>query len=353
MSVQHLPKKQHGAPWLLSGETYTPATRTPWGGRYIVETLRPDAQVAGVVGEAWEFSVEPDFPSRLRDGGLLSDRIKAAPAAALGDAYPERTNTALLVKLLDAKDNLSVQIHPSDDYAGLGPGESGKPESWYVLAHTEGAGLYIGLSEEATRDDIQAALESGADLRPMMHFVPVQVGDFFVIDAGTLHAVGAGCTLVEPQRVVPGSRGLTYRYWDWGRRYDDAGRLDANGQPRALHVRDALAVTDWDGPRADALLERIRLRTGAPQLDHAAHVTPLAGPGGLAFDALRVSRLAGTGALKLDDWRRIRALTVLEGDIAFEDGTTLGTGESAALPASLGGATVELNAASAILSAAL
>ncbi|MFW5920995.1 MAG: class I mannose-6-phosphate isomerase, partial [Polyangiales bacterium] len=271
-------------PLLLRADNFTPPTRTPWGGTRILSRykadapLDPDRAAYPVVGESWEISVEPDFPSRIDGTGeLLSDVVGS---------------TALLVKLLDAAEPLSVQIHPSDDYEALAQDESGKPESWYVLEAEPGAGLYLGLREGVDRERMREALESEADVSELLGFVPVATGDFFVIDAGTAHAIGPGITLVEPQRVLPGRRGLTYRYWDWNRHYDETGRPDDHGKPRTLHVREALDVTAWDAPREDALLERIRLRAGAPDTGGAPRREPLGGPEGpVRFDPLRVERL--------------------------------------------------------------
>src|SRR5690606_7976392 len=156
-----------------------------------------------------------------------------------------RTGTALLVKLIDTSEPLSVQIHPSNEYPGLSAGECGKPESWYIVAREPGAGLYLGFQRGTTEHDGRAALSGERSLRELLRFVPVEPGDFFVIDAGTPHAIGEGLTLVEPQHVVPGQRGITYRYWDWDRRYDAAGKADPQGSPRPLHVEHALRVTDF------------------------------------------------------------------------------------------------------------
>ncbi|MCA9530843.1 MAG: class I mannose-6-phosphate isomerase, partial [Myxococcales bacterium] len=259
-------------PLLLAPAPCTDPERTPWGGRRIVErygrTVPRDVPDDAPVGESWELSVTPDFPSRLDDGRLLSEVLASDPAQLLG-AEAARGGTALLVKLLDAAQALSVQIHPRDDYSGLGDAESGKPESWYVLDRAPGAGLYLGLRRGVDEGSLRAAITAGADASALLSFVPVEPGDFFVIDAGTAHAIGPGVTLVEPQRVVPGRRGVTYRYWDWNRRYDAAGRpVDADapdGRARTLHLEHALAVTDWDAPREAALLASARCAAGAPR----------------------------------------------------------------------------------------
>mgnify|MGYP002378989546 CR=1 FL=1 len=343
-------------PLRLRPDNFTPPSRTPWGGTRIVERYKSSVAAAGLamggttslattapatahpatrmqVGESWELGVEPDFPSRLVDGRTLAEVIAEDPEGLVGD---EGESTALLVKLLDAAEPLSVQIHPADDDPALAPDESGKPESWYVLDADPGAGLYLGLADDADEPTMRAAIEGGDDVSKLLRFVPVAPGDFFVLEAGTPHAIGAGLTLVEPQRVMPGRRGLTYRYWDWNRRYDASGKADPNGSPRALHVDRALAVTAWDRCRGDAWLDSIRVRAGAPS--HDAQWDELTTK--VRFPWLGVARISGTGELALPELGRLRALTVVDGTVTVEGegfAETFGRGETAALPAALTG----------------
>lgn len=312
---------------LLCADNFTPQTRTPWGGTRIraLKHMTP-----GLVGESWELSVEPSFPSRCADGELLADRIARAPEAWLGREV-SRAGTGLLVKLLDAADELSVQIHPRDDYPALAADESGKPECWYVVERDPGAGLYIGLAPGVDEAAMRRALETG-DVARLLAFVPVEPGDFFSIDAGTPHCIGRGVMLVEPQRVLPGKRGVTYRYWDWNRRYDAQGHLDPNGEPRALHREHALAVTEWDRRALP------RVRAGAPDIEGAASIEKLGG------GALDVWRLTGTGTIALPGAGSLRALTVLEGT------AIAGAGRTLAIAARFAGE-IRLERACAILSA--
>jgi hypothetical protein len=321
-----VPDQKNG--WLLAPDNFTGPARTPWGGTRI-RALK--GMAAGQVGESWELSVEPSFPSRFAGGELLSDRIARAPRDWLG-AELERGSTALLVKLLDAADELSVQIHPRDDYEGLAPGESGKPECWYVVERDPGACLYIGLRPSVDAAAMSRALDGG-DVPALLERVVVEPGDFFVIDAGTPHCIGRGVLLVEPQRVLPGRRGVTYRYWDWDRRYDTNGQLDPSGAPRELHRAHALAVTEWDRPRVEPV------RAGAAQIQRAAHVEAL-GRG-----ALDVWRIAGTGPVTLPSPGRLRSLTILEGTI---EGAS--AGRTFAIPAVFDGV-VTLDRACAIVAA--
>lgn len=340
-------------PLLLQPDNFTPPSRTPWGGRRIATELKTSAtlNVHGPVGEAWEFSVEPDFPSRLLDGPTLDEVLRAGPAllgreVALG-------STALLVKLIDAADDLSVQIHPTDADPHLAPNESGKPESWYIIDAEPGAGLYLGFRDGVSRQDVESALDEDAQLDILMSFVPVAPGDVYLIEPQTPHAIGKGVLLLEPQRVWPGKRGVTYRYWDWNRKYDATGRFDPAGEPRELHRRRALDVTDWEGRRGHALLRRVLHRAGPAPIGGAASLEVLmseAGP--LRSDVFRLQRLAGSGGFELGADDRLRALTVLNGRLALRYGGRvweLPCGQTAALPACLGTVHVELHGAHAML----
>jgi mannose-6-phosphate isomerase len=342
------------APALLHPHNFTPRARTPWGGTRLAARYKPEVgDAAQPIGESWELSSGPEFPASLEDGTPLAAWIARNPEQALG-GEPRRgaPGTALLVKLLDTAEALSVQIHPSDDYGGLLPGECGKPESWYVVEREPGAGLYLGFRRGTTEREVRAALRGEGSLLPLLRFVPVEPGDFFLIDAGTPHAIGPGLLLVEPQHVTPGKRGVTYRYWDWDRRYDATGRSSSDGTPRELHVEHALSVTRWESVQADDFVARIRIRGGLPDAAGAATLLPLCGPvsvGGLVSNWLAVHRLSGTGIAPLPSLPRLCALTVLEGQVRI--GTLcVERGRTAVVPASMAEAEVELSAAHAIVS---
>ena len=341
-------------PLLLRGDNFTPPQRTPWGGRRIVERLKSEELPgpSGPVGEAWELSVEPDFPSRLDDGPLLDEVLRAEPAL-LGREAP-LGSTALLVKLVDAADDLSLQIHPADGDPHLAPDESGKPEAWYIVDAEPGAGLYLGFREGVSREEVRARIDAGGRLDELMSFVPVNAGDLFLIEPGTAHAIGKGVLLLEPQRVTPGKRGITYRYWDWNRRYDEDGRLSPTGSPRALHLERALAVTNWEGPRGQALVDRIRYPSGTPQTRDSASVETLVSQTGpLPSESFFLRRLAGSGHVELPVEDRLRALTILEGSATLahgEEHIEVRRGRTAAIPAGLDIVGVDLDGAHAILS---
>jgi mannose-6-phosphate isomerase class I len=339
---------------LLRPDNFTPPTRTPWGGTRLARHYKAGWVARGelpVIGESWELSVEPDFPGQLEDGRSLDAYIAEQPSEVLGEeAKRGRKSTALLVKLIDTDEPLSVQIHPSDDYAGLAGDECGKPESWYVVDREPGAGLYLGFQRGTQLEQVRAALDAGASLESLLRFVPVEPGDFFVIDAGTPHAIGRGLTLVEPQHVCPGQRGVTYRYWDWNRRYDASGRPHPQGQGRTLHIEHALAVTRWREVQDDGFIDSIRVRTPVPALAGPAELTPLAGPGGLQSPFLNVARLTGTGRCNLPAPGFLQGITVLAGSVTVGS-LDIGRGRSAVVPACLGGSELVLQGAHAIVTA--
>lgn len=319
------------SPLVLRADNWTPPERTPWGGRAIAERwkaglpLPADKAAWPAIGESWELSFDPAFPSRDAAGDTLAAHIARDPEGWLGpDPVVATRARSLLVKLLDAADALSVQVHPNDDDPALGPGESGKPEAWVVLARAPGAGLWLGLADDVSADDLSAAIDTGDTERVAraLNFVPVEVGDAFVIDAGTVHAIGPGITLLEPQLVHPGRTGVTYRFWDWGRRFDAAGRPDPNGRARALHRDRSFAVTAWDAPRGAAFVARCR-RTPRRLDAHREHL--------LDIGRARLERHVGSGEAPLEG-AGLRAIFVAAGRVSVE-GVIATRGQTLVVPA--------------------
>lgn len=348
-------------PLLLDPANFTPRSRTPWGGPRLPALKAPHVtgEIDARIGESWEISVEPDFPSRVAGGPLLADVIARAPEAWLGEGRAME----LLVKLLDAAAPLSVQIHPHDGDPALAPDESGKPEAWYVVDHEEGAGVFLGLEEGVDEVTLRSAIERGDDVSGLLRFHPVEKGDFFLVEPGVPHAVGAGVFLVEPQRVQPGRRGITYRYWDWNRRYDDRGRESPDGRPRELHLERALAVTDFSRPRGEEFDRQVKRSLGAPSPGDV-RFEPLAGfEGGIASSDLLVARISGSGVTRLPSLGTLIGITVVRGsvaslgeDVTLVDGElrgerVIGAGRSAVFPAELGEHSLFLSNAEAIVSA--
>ncbi len=199
-----------------------------WGGTKLAERYGKTANCTPVA-ESWELSFHKDGETRLSDGRTLRE---ALTPAELGTACADFPFFPMLIKFIDAKQNLSVQVHPSDEYALANENSFGKTEMWYVVEADAGAGLYVGFSRDVTRAEYEQAIADGT-LCELLNFYPVQKGDCYFIPAGTIHAIGAGCVICEIQQ----NSNLTYRVFDYG-------RVGADGKPRELHVEKALAVTN-------------------------------------------------------------------------------------------------------------
>lgn len=140
-----------------------------------------------------------------------------------------------LVKLIDTKSPLSVQVHPDDEYAGRYEKSTGKSECWYILEAKKDSKIYLGLRPGVGYKDIEQLLKAEGDLSKLMRCYSPRPGDFFTVPAGTIHAIGDGIILAEVQQ----PSGVTYRFWDWG-------RVGLDGRPRPLHLRQAFDVLNLE-----------------------------------------------------------------------------------------------------------
>lgn len=204
-----------------------------WGGRKLADDFGyeiPD----GPIGECWAISAHPNGDCAISggawDGMRLSelwDQHRELFGGVEGDRFP------LLVKIIDAKDNLSVQVHPDDAYAAEHEnGSLGKRECWYVLAADEGTQIVIG-QRAHDRAELASMIDEGR-WDDMLNLVPCHVGDFFPIEPGTVHAIQGGTLILETQQ----SSDVTYRVYDYDRVGDD-------GKPRELHIQQSLDVVDY------------------------------------------------------------------------------------------------------------
>ena len=201
-----------------------------WGGQYFQKFGKSDLDV---VSELWELAVRENEKSLIvsgeNQGKALKDVLTEQDIGERGKEFPY---FPLLIKLIDAKENLSVQVHPSDDYALKNENSFGKCEMWYIIDAEEGAGLYVGLNKDYTKEELAEKLNNGT-LLDAMNFFEVKPGDYFVITPGTMHAIGKGVRLLEIQQ----NSDLTYRLYDYN-------RVDKNGNPRELHIEKGLKVID-------------------------------------------------------------------------------------------------------------
>lgn len=187
------------------------------------------------VAESWELSCHKDGASVVADGEdkgfTLAEYIDKHGKAVLGTDCEKFENFPILIKLIDAKDNLSVQVHPDNEYALRVEGEYGKTEMWYIVDCDEGATLLYGFKHEISKEEFAERIADNT-LLEVTNAVPVKKGDVFFIQAGTLHAIGKGILIAEIQQ----NSNTTYRIYDYG-------RVGKDGKPRELHVEKAKDVT--------------------------------------------------------------------------------------------------------------
>jgi mannose-6-phosphate isomerase len=181
----------------------------PWGGTWLGRRYGSSK----TIGEAWLLSTLKEGQSQI-DGRPLREVV--------GDLK-------FVVKIIDTAQPLSVQVHPNDEWASKLEHSRGKTECWLILDAKPGAGVYMGLAEGVSGEEFAAALAGGRSVETLVRFYPVQRGDFIVVPAGTIHAIGAGVTLLEVQQ----ASGITYRLWDWDR------------PGRELHIDKGLQVASF------------------------------------------------------------------------------------------------------------
>ncbi len=212
-----------------------------WGGTRLRDEFGKECDLERIA-ESWELSCHPAGPSTIMNSinkrQTLKEYLEQDWAARVGEGASRFSGFPVLIKLIDACQDLSVQVHPDDRYAREHEnGENGKTECWYIVDCDEGAALAYGFNRELTKDEFRAAIKNGT-LLDYVQLVPVHKGDVFFIEAGTLHAIGAGILIAEIQQ----NSNLTYRIYD----YD---RVGADGKPRELHIDKAVDVTKtWAAP---------------------------------------------------------------------------------------------------------
>ena len=212
----------------------TGVVRSPiWGGVRLPKEWKKGTDCE-TVGESWELTVRDDGESRVENGALagtlLRDVLRAHRDEVLGESTGDADSFPLLIKLIDAADRLSVQVHPDDDYAARVENDRGKTEMWYIVEAEEGAEIICGLREGIDRAALSAAIDEGC-VESVLRHVPVHAGESYFIPAGVPHAIGKGILIAEIQQNCD----LTYRVYDYDRR-------DKNGNLRELHVKKALDV---------------------------------------------------------------------------------------------------------------
>ena len=279
-------------PFKLSYVTKSPI----WGGRRLLDQWGKKSE-SQTIGESWELTVRANEKSVILNGAhagkTLESVIEAYGGNLIATDFSERV-FPLLVKLIDAGDVLSVQVHPDNDYAKRVENDRGKTEMWYIVEAEEGAELICGLKEGATEADFAKAVEAGDPLSALNR-IPVHAGECYFIPSGMPHAIGKGILIAEIQQNCD----LTYRVYDFDRR-------QADGSLRELHVEKALDVVR---AFSDEEVEALR---------YARRSDTLVGGDILAdCEYFRVEKLMVEGDRQLPDSAVMRHVLCLEGEGSF------------------------------------
>lgn len=288
---------------------------TPWGGDAL--SMLGKAIPDDTTGEALEVSALPGRESVVANGELAGRTFTQAIEAWGRDLTGCEGEFPLLLKLIDAKDRLSVQVHPDDAYAGAHEGgKLGKTEAWLVVSAAPGTRMVYGVNAK-DKDELRAMVEAGR-LEEALNWVNVQPGDVYYIPHGMIHALGAGMVVYEIQQ----SSDVTYRFWDWG-------RVGKDGKPRALHTEDALAVSRPELSKTGKLPGATVICEGGSSTAYISDAN---------FELWRLN-VAGEMPLESGRMRLLTALCPLRvrwGEGEFD----LNVGETCVVPAALSGVSI-------------
>lgn len=277
-----------------------------WGGRKLITEFHKEYP-GEILAETWELSCHPDGLTRIGqgewEGKSLAEYIEVNGTEVLGKNCRRFQEFPILVKLIDARDNLSIQVHPDNGYALKNEGQYGKTEMWYVVDCAPGAFLYYGFSKEIEKEEFEKRIRENS-LLEVLNPVPVQKGDVLFIEAGTIHAIGKDIVVAEIQQ----NSNITYRVYDYG-------RVDKDGKRRDLHIEKALAVTNR--------IPIFREKSASPHLASCEYFTV----DKLNLDGQMMKRMEGTvtedsfvSILVLEGEGRIRCG---EEEISFRKGDSL------------------------------
>ena len=304
-----------------------------WGGRELERLYAKPIPRSTPIGESWEISDRPGDASVITNGPLAGKDLRWLmenhAAEILGGARPAAAGRfPLLCKILDAREKLSLQVHPPASKAAELKGEP-KTEMWYIADAAPGASLYVGLKPGVTRAEFETKIAAGT-VADCFHRIPVAAGDTMFLPSGRVHAIGDGLVIFEIQQ----NSDTTYRVFDWN-------RLGLDGQPRELHIAQSLASIDFND--------------FAPGLV----ATPFVTQAGLGKRALVTDPLFNVAAWQLSAGatsalppKKLQIIAVTNGSVEIKSGTSsvhLAAGQFALIPASLGPTDIHAVAAAAVL----
>lgn len=298
---------------------------TIWGGTRLISEFGFETKEDNIA-EAWMLSCHKDGPAYVQNGvyagKTLNEAIEAEGKGVLGANNADKLDFPILIKLIDAKEKLSVQVHPGDEYARRVENENGKTEAWYILDAAPGAQLVYGVKRKISRKAFSESIRR-KEVETILNFVNVKPGDVVFIPSGMLHAIGAGIFLAEVQQ----SSNTTYRVYD----YDRPGK---DGKPRELHIEKATDVVDLTVPSADFTPQ------GEPMITNEAEKTYLTGCRYFKMYSLNVNGAYEDSA----SYESFVSLLVLSGEGELRCGEQklpLAKGSSVFIPAGKGAYTVD------------
>ncbi|MDR0974402.1 MAG: class I mannose-6-phosphate isomerase [Ruminococcus sp.] len=213
-----------------------------WGGTRLRDEFGKNSSLEKIA-ESWEVSTQNGNLSKIANGiysgKSLNDYINSDSERILGINCAKMTEFPVLIKLIDAKDNLSVQVHPNDKYMLKKGALFGKSEMWYIMDCEPGASIILGFNRDITKEEFEERIKNNT-LLEAVNKIPVKKGDCYYVEAGTLHAIGKGILIAEIQQ----NSDVTFRVYDYGRK-------DANGNSRELHISEAIEVTERTKPHGN------------------------------------------------------------------------------------------------------
>ncbi len=303
-----------------------------WGGRNLERLYNKPLPPSVPIGESWEISDRPGDVSTIANGSLVGKDlhwlVEHHTAELLGSAKPVKERFPLLIKILDATDKLSLQVHPPQDVA-IALGGEPKTELWYVAHAVPGAELFVGLRAGVTRAEFERKLREGT-VADCFHRVRVRAGDAMFLPAGRVHAIGAGIVIFEIQQ----NSDTTYRVFDWN-------RLGLDGKPRQLHLAESLQSINFDD------IEPGLIQSQPRQIDHGT-VQELVRHQLFTVELLKL----GAHASVPIQMHTCLILGVVEGNATVDSGgsqVALYAGQFCLLPACLETATVLANTQTTVL----
>ena len=306
-----------------------------WGGRELARLYAKDIPAANPIGEAWEISDRPGDASVIANGPLAGKDLRWLmehhATEILGDAKPAMAGRfPLLCKILDAREKLSLQVHPPASKAAELKGEP-KTEMWYITDAAPGASLYVGLRAGVTRAEFEMKIADGS-VADCFHRIPVKAGDTLFLPSGRVHAIGDGLVIFEIQQ----NSDTTYRVFDWN-------RVGLDGQPRELHIAQSLASIDFNDFEPKLVGS---LYNQAPKFQYRHLVQdPLFNVQEMKFASAETVRFAG---------QVLRILAIVAGGVEVTDANSnislrLQAGQFGLIPASLTGVEIKAQAQTTFL----